>query len=160
MKICPECRRVYDDETFFFCLFDGVKLTDVSDTNETKAPPTKDSWDSVITVMLKPSETSFQGRLVFEEIATDGVLVKKLSQFEEVIQIALKVVVKNLAKKRKEIFVEIQALDDEGFEVENYTLAGKVNSGEIKALSQKYETDEDFFAKVRGWQIKEISQYD
>lgn len=160
MKSCPECRRVYEDETFSFCLFDGTNLLETSDPDATQVLPTSDSWDSIITVVAKSGEGSFRGELKFDEISTDGVLVKKLSQYEDVIQIALKAVVKNLAKKRKEIFVEIQAIDSDGFELESYTLAGKLNPGEIKTLSQKFETFEEIYGNIRGWQIKEISQYD
>lgn len=160
MKKCLQCGRAYEDETFFFCLFDGVHLSEVSDIDETQMLPTSDNWDSVITIVSKSSEHSFKGSLIFDEIATDGVLIRKLSQYEDVIQIALKVVVKNLAKKRKDIFVEIQATDSDGFEIESYTLAGKLKSGEIKTLSQKFETYEDAFGQVKVWQIKEISQFD
>jgi len=160
MKSCPECSRVYEDETFSFCLFDGTYLTDAIDSDATQVLPNSDSWDSIITVVSKSGQAAFKGALRFDEMATDGVLIKKLSQFEEVIQIALKVVVRNLAKTRKEIFVEIQAIDADGFEIESYTLAGKLASGETKTLSQKFETYEDVYKHIRGWQIKEISQYD
>lgn len=160
MKSCPECRRVYEDETFDFCLFDGTNLSEAIDHDATQVLPTSDSWDSIITVVARSGQGGFKGNLRFDEIATDGVLIKKLSQYEDIIQIALKVEVKNLARGRKEIFVEIQAIDGDGFEVESYTLSGKLNSGEMKTLSQKFETYEDVYRNIRGWQIKEISQYD
>lgn len=38
MKICPQCRSVYSDETLQFCLQDGTPLVDESATGKTNLP--------------------------------------------------------------------------------------------------------------------------
>lgn len=138
MKGCPQCGRVYSDETFSFCLFDGNRLSDFSNSDLTYILPSPNAFEAV-TILSSPSQKHFEEELVFDEIAAEKLTIKIISQYEQYIKFALKVVVKNLAKKRKEIFVEIQAVDDEGFELENYTLSAKLNPAEIKIVSQKYE---------------------
>jgi hypothetical protein len=34
MKRCPECRRIYEDETLNFCLDDGARLIDISEATD------------------------------------------------------------------------------------------------------------------------------
>lgn len=160
MKSCPQCSRAYSDETFSFCLFDGTSLSEISDSEITHVLSSADSFDSIITVVSSSSNKPFKEDFIFDEIASERVSIKIISQFEEIMQIALKVVVKNLAKKKKDIFVEIQAVDEDGFELESYTLSAKLKAGEVKTVSQKQEIYEDTFRNIREWQIREISQYD
>lgn len=132
----------------------------MSDSEITHVLPSSDSFDSIITVVSSSSNKPFNEDFIFDEIACERVSVKIVSHFEEVIQIALKVVVKKLAKKKKEIFVEIQAVDEDGFELEGYTFSAKLKPNEVKIISQKHEIYEDTYKNIREWQIREISQYD
>ncbi len=56
MRICPQCRRTYDDETLNFCLDDGTVLTqDISDGAET--PDTAEFGEAANTKLNQPFGT-------------------------------------------------------------------------------------------------------
>lgn len=55
MKICPNCKRTYDDDTLSFCLADGSVLTVSHDPNETQRIPAPRSTDAAPTEVLYPA---------------------------------------------------------------------------------------------------------
>src|SRR5215216_2377747 len=56
MKLCPQCRRGYDDETLKFCLDDGNSLVDGPASGGKSAPP-------IFHPSEPPSEASTRGRI-------------------------------------------------------------------------------------------------
>ena len=87
MKRCPECSRVYADETLNFCLDDGARLvvTATEDSPTVAMPMSQDSWDSYRTVPLEQSirfcETADGLRIAYSVIGAGPILVRVLGHF-------------------------------------------------------------------------------
>jgi len=87
MKRCPECSRVYADETQNYCLDDGARLVLIAgDDSPTVAMPISiESWDSGRTVPLEQSirfcETDDGVRIAYSVIGNGPFLVRVLGHF-------------------------------------------------------------------------------
>lgn len=55
MKICPSCKRTYDDDTLSFCLADGSVLSASPDPHETQRIPAPRSTNAAPTEVLYPA---------------------------------------------------------------------------------------------------------
>lgn len=65
--------------------------------------------------------------------------------------------VTNHTRNPVEVSVDIQAVDDEGFELMDLTLRGPLGPGETRRLSdQDYMRHKDYLA-IAKWQVEEVS---
>jgi hypothetical protein len=162
MKVCSKCHQFYIDETFSFCLNDGTQLSDAAISEETQILGTNASIVTVISNRPAQSEVAvgFQGKYVFDETATDGLSLKVISTDEDDVNLGFKIPIKNLALERRDVYVTIKALDAEGFELDEYTLSGKVNPGELRVFTDKFPVSHAVFNQVADWRLEEISSYE
>ena len=71
------------------------------------------------------------------------------------VMFAIAVDVTNNTQNAIEVFVDLQAVDHDGFELTDLTLRGSFGPGETKRLSdQAYMPDRDYRAIAR-WQVEE-----
>ena len=161
MRICKACNQVYNDDSFFFCLTDGSRLSDITPSEETLVLP---SMASIVTVIARGDSlvnSDFQRKFVYDDTATDDLLLKIISSGEDDLELGLKITVENLATDLRTVYVSLKALDSDGFEVENVTLGGaKLRPGEIRTFTQKERYDHDTFQKISQWSVEEVSSYE
>ena len=66
----------------------------------------------------------------------------------------IKATVKNLGHKDDEIYVALQAIDREGFELNDITLHGNIKAGESRDLTVKTYMPYEEFKNIYKWQVK------
>lgn len=59
-----------------------------------------------------------------------------------------------------EVGVDLQAIDDEGFELTTVTLVGVLEPGETKVLTGRDYMQADEFEQIARWQVSRCSVYD
>lgn len=78
---------------------------------------------------------------------------KILKKEKNEILFSIKATVRNLTDD-EEVFVELQGIDDEGFEIFPLTLTGHIKPGEERTLTSSYIIDQYFFEQIVDWQVK------
>jgi len=69
---------------------------------------------------------------------------------------SVKVSIKNKTEKVKNILVEVQGIDKEGFELKDFDLKGVFNPNEEKILTDRRFMPEEEFKNVVKWQVATI----
>ena len=72
---------------------------------------------------------------------------------DDEIEFAIKASVENQSDD-KDVFIELQGVDADGFEVETVFLEGRIAPGEQKTLTTKETIDKALFEQIVNWQFK------
>ncbi|MCD4769883.1 MAG: hypothetical protein K8R35_06935 [Bacteroidales bacterium] len=82
------------------------------------------------------------------------VKTKVISEENEYVSFAIKALVENNSKDT-EVMVELQGLDNEGFEIFSIFLKGSIEVGESKILTLKEDyVKKDIFDQIVQWQTR------
>ena len=82
-----------------------------------------------------------------------NVTTKVLSEeFEDAI-LALKVTVKNLSRD-EDVYITLQGIDEDGFELAEITISAEIPVGEERTLTTKEDINSDLCHKIVEWQLK------
>ena len=82
------------------------------------------------------------------------ILVKVLSPHDvEDIRFAIKATVYNLSVEEN-VNIQLQGLDEEGFELATVHLNGTVGIGKTRTLTTRDTIDSDLYKKIAIWQVK------
>jgi hypothetical protein len=73
---------------------------------------------------------------------------------------AIKATVVNSSNQDLEVDVEIQGVDDEGFELTSVNVRGVLLRESDKILTERTFLQERIFEEIAQWQVKEISAFD
>ena len=69
------------------------------------------------------------------------------------VSFAIKALVENDSNS-EDVYVSLQGLDNEGFEVYEMMLTGKISTGESKVLTTSDYVEEKIFEQIINWQEK------
>lgn len=101
------------------------------------------------------SQDSFlieDGELEIYDIATRIIIEEPDDEGD--IQIAIKATVDNIAYDSGNVFFDIQAIDEDDFELETYRLSGNIPVGETKVLTTKEYMNEILYQQVKEWRVQ------
>ena len=102
-----------------------------------------------------PSSRSTRMRPSADEVKTSDVLFKPLEDYttEGELWFSVKVTVKSNLSSTKHIVVELQGIDKDGFEIEEFHLESDFAPGELKVLSDKTFLKTKLIQSVVRWQV-------
>lgn len=91
------------------------------------------------------------------ELEVWGIATKILkdtpNSFDE-LNISFKATVSNLSQNSDDVSIYIQAIDDEGFELELINLMGTVPVGTTKTLTSSELIDIELYQQVKEWRVQ------
>ena len=86
-------------------------------------------------------------------ITVHDIGTRVVSKDEDDISLAIKALVHNESDDT-EVYIELQGLDTEGFEIHDTTLTGTIPIGASKVLTKRTYVDKELFEQIVVWQEK------
>lgn len=86
-------------------------------------------------------------------VTVSNVLSKYISEDDDDVSVSFKVDVENKSKSET-VYVELQGLDAEGFEVDSFTFSSTVSVGSKKSVTAKTYVSKDNYKNIVQWQTK------
>ena len=86
-------------------------------------------------------------------ITVHDIATRVVSEDEDDISLAIKALVHNESDDT-EVYVDLQGLDTDGFEIHDTTLAGTIPIGASKVLSERTYVDKALFKQIVVWREK------
>lgn len=87
-------------------------------------------------------------------ITVSDIATRVVSEDEDDLSFAIKALVQN-GSDDPELYVELQGLDSDGFEIYDVMLEGTIPIGTSKVLTTKENyVDKEIFEQIRSWQQK------
>lgn len=86
-------------------------------------------------------------------ITVHDIATKVISESESSIWFAIKALVHNESDDT-EVYVELQGIDSDGFEIDDITLTGTIPIGASKVLTNKTYVEKELFGQIVVWQEK------
>ena len=86
-------------------------------------------------------------------ITVHDIGTRVVSEDEDDISLAIKALVQNESDDT-EVYITLQGLDSDGFEIDDITLTGTIPIGASKVLTNKAYVDKELFEQIVVWQEK------
>ena len=86
-------------------------------------------------------------------ITVHDIGTRVVSEDEDDISLAIKALVQNESDDT-EVYITLQGLDSDGFEIDDITLTGTIPIGTSKVLTNKAYVDKELFEQIVVWQEK------
>ncbi|MYI62792.1 MAG: hypothetical protein F4105_14270, partial [Gemmatimonadetes bacterium] len=112
-------------------------------------PPSPASSSPIAQVIANNSRTE-EFKMEYE---VSNIAAKLISTDDEDVTVAIKATVKNNSDKEK-VFIDIQGVDTDGFEIEHLTLMGDIPIGGTRTLTMRRYIERKLYEQITHWQMQ------